>query len=931
MKCLLVFILLSLSHGEQEYSIGMIHPRWSPDGEKIAFSLHGDIWLVPKEGGRATRVTIHQADDIKPVFSPDGKHIAFASNRNGNYDIWFIPTHGGKPTQITFHSSDDIPTDWSPDGNKILFHSFRGDKWPDLWLIPTSGGTPERLTYDWGYTGRFSPDGKGIVYIRGGILSYGMVRIYRKGYRGSANSNVYIISSTGVNLKRLTKFECNDWEPVWSKDGKAIFFASEGDGNYNIWRTDTLGNVTQVTFHGDARNPDISPQGLLVYEHNFEIWTCPDTGGTTQKVDIIAQGDIRASPFKERILTSDAHTPGWSPDGKKIAFSLQGDIWVMSSSGGKADIITSGPDYDQWPRFSPDGEKIAFHSDRSGNNDIWIVPISGGEAVQVTKHPLEDIHPNWSPDGSHLVFCSDRSGNRDIWSIPASGGKAEQITKDTAADNYPDFSPDGKLIAFDSDRGGDSQIWVIPADHGSPRQVNRSRIRLIKNISPTWSPNGKLIAYQSGRDIYVVPLEGGYGKKLVESGAAPQWSPDGERILFEHLFPSEIRTSPAPKDLGELEGSTIEFIAEVKFEGKPQDIFDEAWDQINTSFYDTLFHGVDWANMREKYSPLAQEAETREELYRVVYKMLGELNTSHTGLEPPEREQDRTGYLGLEFSKDFVVNNVIRGGPADSAGIKVGDRVFAIEGVELKPAVNIFRLLENKANKHLELLIGDKRGKRKTQVKAIDREEYLYKVYENWARENEKLVDAKGEGKLCYVHLRKMYDEYFSRFLKTISKYKDTREGLIIDIRYNPGGNTTFMLLNILSFRPYLKVTYGRGRRQKIMPSPRWAKPVVVIINEMTGSAAEEFAQGIKELKLGKLIGVPTIGRVIGRWDASLADGTLFRVPAKGSYTLEGKDLENLGVEPDIYVLETPEDRAKGKDPQLEKAIEVLLEEIEKK
>src|SRR4051794_33108950 len=199
-------------------------PDLSPDAKTVAFSYLGDIWLAPARGGPARLVTMHEKHDINPVFSPDGGRIAFSSNRHGSYDVFVVPVQGGRPTRLTFDSADDYVTGWSPDGKHILFSSSRSQSFPyayELYSVPVAGGRATRVSASEGREGVFSPAGDRIAYVRGPGTWY------RKGYRGSSNDDVWMCNADGSNNVRVTSFSGQDNSPMWSADGKALYYVSD--------------------------------------------------------------------------------------------------------------------------------------------------------------------------------------------------------------------------------------------------------------------------------------------------------------------------------------------------------------------------------------------------------------------------------------------------------------------------------------------------------------------------------------------------------------------------------------------------------------------------------------------------------------------------------------------------------------------------------
>src|SRR5262245_1914982 len=202
-------------------------PDISPDGQLVAFSYLGDIWVVPAIGGVARHVTMHEKHDMAPLFSPDGKFLAFSSNRHGSYDVYVVPVQGGRPRRLTFDSAIDMVCGWTPDGKNVLFASSRSTDFPpgsELYTVPVEGGRSRRVTVAEGKEGVFSPAGDRLAYVRGPGLWY------RKGYRGSSNDDIWVCNPDGSGSRRLTHFNGQDSSPMWSPDGRTLYYVSEVHG-----------------------------------------------------------------------------------------------------------------------------------------------------------------------------------------------------------------------------------------------------------------------------------------------------------------------------------------------------------------------------------------------------------------------------------------------------------------------------------------------------------------------------------------------------------------------------------------------------------------------------------------------------------------------------------------------------------------------------
>ena len=943
---------ISREAAENAGTQGMHFPCYSPDGKWLAFSLHGDIWKVPSTGGQAQRLTLHEADDIKPKWSPDGKTIAFASSRSGNFDIWTISSDGGQAVQVTFHSAWDSISTWSRDGQWLVFYSYRSGSL-ELWKIGKDGGIPIQITTDGGRDAMVSPDGNLIVYARGDSS------MWRKGYHGSANWDIYTTALQGPSMpKQLTTFDGNEFYPCYTPDGKTIYYLREDDvplkdGNkapvFNLWKMGVNGeSQTQVTaFDNDMMAPDLSSDGkLLVFEQDFRLWQMDLVELKVTPIPIEINSDKKSEQEIVRIISEGNEMANFSPDGQQIAFVLHGDIWIMSAMGGEARRITSGAAKDQWPRFAPDGKSLAYFSNKSGNNDIYILTLKTNEEFQLTNHPKDDFFQSWSPDGKYLLFTSERSGNRDIWRISSKGGMPQQLTDGAESEDDSVYSPDGKWIAFDSGKGGNQEIWIMPAD-GTYKDAQQLTQQGGLTQVPNWSPDSQYLAYENNDDegvasIWVIARSGGNALKVVQQGSLPCWSPDGKWIMHESEKSDKKNVYRIEAPVSLKTSDRIPFFAriEVRLNEERKQIFEEAWQTIAQDFYDPKLHGIDWNAIKKKYLPLVEQAESDLEFGVLINKMTGELRASHMGFNEAEAASKiETGELGWELEtvtghdRILRVKEVLRDGPADKSWIRRGDYVFQVAGKEITPNLSVAQLLNNQVGKEVKIYVSPSLNPNEgryvsivpTTMQQIDAIKYRL-----WLIERIQAVRQGCRGKVVYIHLTEMNAVNLRKFREIVQETVDKADGMILDVRNNGGGLIHQELLDILTRKPFVAFQ-ARGQERIIQPTLYWDKPVVLLINENSFSDAEVFAYGIKALQRGSIVGVPTAGGVIGTRDITLSNQMTFRVPRVGYYTLEGENMEGLGVKPDYLVPETPQDRAGNRDPQLLKAIELILAQIEKK
>ncbi|HZU37248.1 MAG TPA: DPP IV N-terminal domain-containing protein, partial [Gemmataceae bacterium] len=417
-------------------------PDISPDGKEIAFSYLGDIWIVDTIGGRARPVTSHPAHDINPVFSPDGKEIAFSSNRHGSYDIYVVSKDGGRPKRVTFDSASELVCGWSPDGKEILFASTKSTDFPpsfELYTIAKEGGMPRRVSAAEGKEGVFSPKGDQIAYVRG------PGSWYRKGYRGSANDDIWICNADGTSNRQLTNFNGQDGSPMWSPDGKTIYYVSEChgtpanivslpvDATNLLASADTKAQVSvqpkQLTFHKDdgVRRARISRNGeWIVYECGPDLYVVGTKEGCKPRpLSIEVYADDKVNSERVVTFTKDATEFAVSPDEKTVAFAVYGKLFMMPiASNAKVTQLTDSPHNDHGIAWAPDSSKIVFISDRTGRDEVYLLTADDKDHPKFTEaHHFKETKltdtadaesgVTFAPDGKRIAFV--RSGK--LWTM----------------------------------------------------------------------------------------------------------------------------------------------------------------------------------------------------------------------------------------------------------------------------------------------------------------------------------------------------------------------------------------------------------------------------------------------------------------------------------------------------------------------------------
>ena len=501
-----------------------ITPLWmrdvqiSPDGNNIVFCYKGDIYKVNVQGGEAIRLTTQDSYECNPIWSPDSKQIAFASDRDGNFDIFIMPVNGGSAQRLTKNSASELPSSFTPDGKNVVFSAsiqdpaksalFPNGTMTELYQVPIKGGRTQQIIATPAEAVCYTKDGKSFLYQD----RKGPEDEWRKHHTSSVTRDIWLYNAQNGKHTNLTNIGGEDRDPSLAPDGKTVYFLSERNGgSMNVYAFDInnpkeIKAITQFKTH-PTRFLSISDNGLLCYTFDGEIYTQTTTGKANKVAINITRDD--SEQIANIRVTSGARSATSSPDGKQIAFIVRGEVYVTSVDYGTTKQITHTPAAEQGVTFAPDNRTLAYASERSGNWQLYLAKIERNE---------EPNFPNATLIKEEVLLASD---------------KIER--------SYPQFSPDGKELAFIQDR---RKLMVVNLENKKVRQITDGTLwhSTGGGFDYQWSPDGKWFTlcfignkHDPYSDIGIVSAQGGKITNLTNSGytsGSPSWTMDGNAILF---------------------------------------------------------------------------------------------------------------------------------------------------------------------------------------------------------------------------------------------------------------------------------------------------------------------------------------------------------------------------------------------------------------
>lgn len=842
------------------------------------------------------KYTDWQGKDFAATIDRNGNVYFISDEANGEYNLYTLDN--GKKKGLTRFSSSIKTPQVNANGGKVVFerdyqlwlYDVRSDKETKLDISIIRNNTlPKEKDFEVrGNISAFdvSPDGKKLAFVSRGEL---FVSDVEGKFIQEINRN------SGERVK----------EVKWLSDNRTLLFNQTLNGytNWYSMRADSSAAPKQLT--SDKKN-----NRSIVMNKN-----------RSKAVYLSGRDEVRLLDTK-------------TMESKGI---VKDEIWGFQNSE---------------PGFSPNDEYVLFTAYRNFEQDILVYNIKENKTTNLTNTGITESGPIWSPDSKYIYFTSQRlkpsypfgMANAKVYRVPL-----EKIDEPYRSDKYNElFKEEKKEEKKDTTKKATADTKTISID-------TDLIMERLEQLSPALGAQFLQWVYQKGEKTTVLytsnhgegrnalwktviePFEQNKTEKIAGTDNSFGFDVVEVSDKLYTLFNGTI--NKLSLDANKVDAINIGFTFRRNLSAEFTQMFDEAWAQIEENYYDENFHGLNWNKTREYYRQFIPYLNNRADLRTMLNDMLGELNSSHQGFGTFGDDEtialsNRTMETGVLFEDNdpFKVKYVVERSAADkkSIDIKPGDVLVKVndEAVDSKKDRNYY-FTQPSLDRELNLTFN--RNGQNITVKVHPQATLFNNLYDEWVDNNQKRVDEKSKGRIAYGYMKNMGQFELDQFIIDMTRELNSKDALIFDLRYNTGGNVHDEVLKFLSQKTYLNWKYREGKLSQQSNFSPADKPIVLLINEQSLSDAEMTSQGFKALKLGTIIGNETYRWIIFTSGVSLVDGSSVRMPGWGCYSLEGKDMEMNGVQPDIKVINTFEDKLNGRDPQVDRAVEEILKMLGKK
>ncbi len=952
---------------------------WHPDGKRVLFASSREsgrqrfnqFYLVNVDGGLPEKLPVPYGEF--GTFSPDGKQFVYMpmsqdfrtwKRYRGGWapDLWLFDLNNFASKNLTNDPANDAQPMWRD--NTLYFMSDRGKTArSNIWAQDVATGKARQVTSLTGFDITFPSMGAGAIVFQAG----GRLYLLDLGSEKTTEVPVTVVTDQQSLRPRTEKADTLiTWSGV-SPTGQRAVFEARGDVLTAPAEYGAVMNLTRSSGVAD-RYPRWSPDGTSV-----AYWS--DRSGEYQLTIRPADG-TGAERTVTKLGAGFRYAPYWSPDSKTIAFADQAmRVRLVDVASGTVTEIDQCPQWfghgqiEAW-RFvwSADSRWLAYSRPHTatGNNAVFLFDTKDRARRQVTSGYLNDQQPTFDPDGKYLYYLSDRVfdpvyGNFDTsWTyanptrlvavalrknVPSplsARNNAEPPPPDTkpAAAEKPADKPAAPKPPVEIDLDGfESRAVVLPAKAG--------------NYASPFAVSGKVLYRRlpragSGEEaspIVFFDLTERKEQTVIDDADDYEPTADGKKMLVvnDRKF-TVIEIKPAQKLDKPM--ATADFEVPVDPRAEWKQMFMDAYRFQRDYFYDPNMHGVDWGEMRDHYLTLLADAVTRWDVNFVLGEFIGELNASHTyrsGGDVEQGAQRSVGMLGVDWEASnggWRIKKIVRGGPwdtdirspLDEPGIdaREGDYLVAVNGVPIDPKRDPWASFQGLGGKTVVLSLNSSpvlAGARQAVVTCLSNETELR--FRAWIEERRAQVDKASNGRVGYIYVQSTGVDAQNELMRQFIAQWD-KDGLVIDERFNSGGQIPDRFIELLN-RPMLSFWAVRDGASWQWPPVAHRGPQAMLINGWSGSGGDAFPFYFRESKLGPLIGTRTWGGLIGISGAPpLVDGGSVTVPTFRMYDPQGKWFaEGHGVEPDIRVDENPTELARGRDTQLQRAIEDVMKRVE--